>query len=138
MSIEPGMKKVLVIEDDPVTGIIYQRGMTKQGFIVEVARDGAKGLERVAAFQPDVIILDLVMPIVGGIEFLKGLRGQESFRELPVIALTNAYVPAFVDQAKAAGASHVMDKSKTTPAIVAELLCAAFKLEIEKPSPAVG
>ena len=132
------MKKVLVIEDDPVTGIIYQRGMTKHGFIVEVARDGAKGLERVAAFQPDAIILDLVMPIVGGIEFLKRLREKESFRELPVVVLTNACVPAFVDQAKAAGASYVMDKSKTSPAVVAELLCSAFKLGMEKPTAAVG
>ena len=122
------MKKILVIEDDPVVGMIYQRGLAKRGFSVELAKDGAVGLQQVVALQPDAIILDLMMPKVGGIEFLKRLREQEAFRALPVVVVTNACVPAFIEQATQAGANHVMDKSKTTPVAVAELLCSSFNI----------
>jgi CheY-like chemotaxis protein len=77
-----------------------------------------------------------MMPKVNGIEFLKKLREQEAFRELPVVVLTNACVPAFVDQAKKAGANYVMDKSKATPVTVAELLCSGCNIVAEKPAAA--
>ena len=79
-----------------------------------------------------------MMPRVGGIEFLKRLREQESFRALPVVVLTNACVPAFVEQANKAGANYVLDKSKATPIAVAELLHAAFNLGADKSPAAAG
>jgi chemosensory pili system protein ChpA (sensor histidine kinase/response regulator) len=110
--------KILVIEDDQVVGIVYQRFLQSHGFEVEVATDGLKGLERVAEFLPDAVLLDLMMPKLGGIDVLKNLRADEAFRELPVVVMTNACVPAFVEQARQAGANYVFDKSKDSPVAI--------------------
>ncbi len=118
----PVMKKILVIEDDPVSGTVYQRFLQAHGFITEVAKDGLAGLERLTIFQPDAVLLDMMMPKLGGVDVLKRIRSQEATRDLPVIVLTNAAVPAFVDQAMQAGANHVFDKSKATPSGMLGLL----------------
>src|SRR5262245_51060208 len=106
------MKKILVIEDDPVMAHVCQRLLAKHEFAVEVASDGAKGLERLNEYKPDLVLLDVMMPKTNGIEVLTRLRAQEAFRNLPVIVLTNACVPSLVEQAQKAGATHVLDKSK--------------------------
>jgi len=116
------MKKVLVIEDDPVMGHVCQRLLTKHGIAVEVATDGAQGLERVAAFLPDAVLLDVMMPKTNGIEVLTKLRAQEQFRNLPIIVLTNACVPVLIEQAAKAGATHILDKAKFNPVALLELL----------------
>jgi CheY-like chemotaxis protein len=116
------MKKILVIEDDPVMAHVCQRLLTKHEFEVEVANDGAKGLERVSAFQPDLVLLDLMMPKTNGIEVLNRIRAQDAYRNLPIIVFTNACVPALIEQAKAAGATRILDKSKFNPVTLTELL----------------
>jgi CheY-like chemotaxis protein len=116
------MKKVLVIEDDPVVGMVYQRFLHTHGFTSETCRDGVSGLERIAAFQPDAVLLDMMMPKMGGVDVLKRIRAQDAFKTLPVIVFTNAAVPAFVDQATAAGANHVLDKAKASPTLILGLL----------------
>src|SRR6187431_600210 len=98
------VKKILIIEDDPVARTVYQRFFQANGFTAEVASDGIKGLEQVTAFEPDVLLLDLIMPRLGGIEVIKKLRAQDAYRELPILVLTNACIPAYVDQAVQAGA----------------------------------
>jgi CheY-like chemotaxis protein len=112
------MKKILVIEDDPIVGTVYRRFLESHGFAVEVATDGAKGLEQLPAYQPDAVILDLMLPKVGGIAVLMTLRAQEAYRDLPIVVLTNASVPAFIEQAMQAGANHVFDKAKDTPTAI--------------------
>lgn len=112
------MKKVLIIEDDPIVGNVYKRFLEAHGFAIELATDGAKGLEQLPICQPDAVILDLMLPKVGGISVLMTLRAHESYRDLPIIVLTNASVPAFVQQALQAGANHVFDKAKDTPTAV--------------------
>jgi CheY-like chemotaxis protein len=115
-------KKVLIVEDDPVMGFVCQRLLNKHDYETEIAVDGAKGLERLTAFQPDAVLLDLMMPKVNGTDFLKGVRSQEPYRDLPIIVLTNAAVPTMIEQALKAGATKVLDKSKFNPVAVIELL----------------
>src|SRR6266511_4992420 len=103
------MKKVLFIEDDPIMRHVCQRLLGDHGFAIELATDGLNGLKRLSAFQPDVVLLDLMMPKVSGIEVLKKLRAQEQFRDLPVIVFTNACVPILAEQAARAGATHILD-----------------------------
>src|SRR5688572_7607172 len=61
-----GMKKILIIEDDPVFGLVYEKFLTTHGFSVRVARDGAAGLEQLNTFRPDAVLLDLMMPKLNG------------------------------------------------------------------------
>src|SRR5262245_18425846 len=116
------MKRILIFEDDPVIGRVCERLLTKHGFAVELAPDGASALERLNSFRPDAVLLDLMMPKTNGVEVLKQLRAQEAFRELPVIVLTNACVPTLIAQAAEAGANHILDKSKLNPVALTELL----------------
>ena len=116
------MKKILFIEDDPVARTVYQRFLQSHGFAVEVATDGEQGLAKLTTVQPDAVVLDVMMPKLNGITVLQVMRVQEAFRSVPVIVLTNAAVPAFIEQARAAGADHVFDKSKDSPVAVVAVL----------------
>lgn len=126
------MKKVLIIEDDPVVGLAFRRSLEKQGFVTEVATDGAKGLARLTEFCPDALLLDVMLPRIGGISVLASLRADPAFQDLPVIVATNALVPAFAEQATAAGASRVIDKARITPVAMAELIYSLLRAKEEK------
>lgn len=116
------MKKILVIEDDPIMGMVCQKLLSRHGFDIEVANDGVKGLERLGIFQPDAVLLDMMMPHKNGVEVLYAIRAQPAYLNLPVIVLTNACVPAVIEQASKAGATHILDKSKFSPLSITELL----------------
>jgi len=116
------MKKVLMIEDDPIAALIYERFLTTHGFAVEVARDGAAGLERLAASQPDAVLLDLMMPKVNGLTVLQTIRANPALAGLPVLVMTAAAIPAFIQQAKEAGANRVFDKANDKPLAVLGML----------------
>lgn len=115
-------KKILIIEDDAVIALVARRLLDKHGYETDVAVDGAKGIDRIATFQPDAVLLDVMMPNVNGIQVLEWVRKQDAYRSLPVIVLTNAAIPALVEQATKAGATHVLDKSKLNPVALTELL----------------
>jgi len=109
------MKKVLIVEDDAVVAHVYRLSLEKRGYKTETANDGPSGLQRAQEYQPDAILLDLMLPKMNGIELLKQIRTQKGFTSLPVIVLTNAYVPNMVQEALAAGASQVFNKANVTP-----------------------
>jgi len=112
--------------------MIYQRALENHGFTIELVTDGVKGMERLVTFKPDAVLLDLMMPKLGGVGVLQALRAQEAFRDLPVIVMTNAYVSAFVDQAMKEGANGDFDKSKDTPATILGLLHSLLAASVAK------
>lgn len=109
------MKKMLIIEDDQIVGNIYRHKFQVEGFQVEVAADGEAGVAAVGRFQPDVVILDLMLPKLNGVEVLKRLRSKPETKSLPVIVLSNAYLSSLVQEAWKAGANHCMIKANCTP-----------------------
>lgn len=62
-------KKVLIVEDDQFLVNIYQTKLTKEGYQIETALDGEEGLEKVGKFNPDIILLDLILPKMNGFFF---------------------------------------------------------------------
>ena len=82
------MKTVLIIEDDPIILHIYKDQVEKAGFAVETAVNGEDGLRAVQQVDPDVILLDLMLPKVDGVEFLKRIRGQKEFEQRPIFVFT--------------------------------------------------
>jgi CheY-like chemotaxis protein len=116
------MKRILIVEDDMVAATAYERLLQAHGFAVEVARDGAEGLERLASSVPDAVVLDLMMPKVNGLEVLKKIRAHETHSQLPVLVLTSACVPALVEMARTAGATQVFDKANDKPLALIGLL----------------
>ena len=75
------MKKILIVEDDQIVANIYRNKFSVEGFQVEVALDGQVGLETVRSFQPDAVILDLMLPKMTGVELTKQIRAGYRFLE---------------------------------------------------------
>jgi CheY-like chemotaxis protein len=82
------MEKILLV-DDTVTVVMSERLLLNgQGFDIATAYNGAEALEKVKNDPPDLILCDMLMPIMGGIEFLSALRNISKFRNIPVIMVT--------------------------------------------------
>lgn len=81
---------ILVIEDDAGIRETLSDFLRSEGFRVDLARDGAEGLERIAARRPDVVLVDLLMPGMNGRQFLARLRAEEATRSLPVVLMTGS------------------------------------------------
>lgn len=83
-----GGPKVLVAEDDPSVRMTISFVLEDEGFEVACAEDGEEALRMIAADVPDVILLDQIMPKMGGQEVLTQLRSEASTRDIPVLILT--------------------------------------------------
>lgn len=83
------MTKIAIIEDDPTINQMYRMKFEADGFEVEVADDGQRGVALVESFRPDIILLDLQMPHMNGAEALAEIRNHDWGKETPVIILTN-------------------------------------------------
>lgn len=80
--------RILVIEDEPKTGDYLLRGLAESGFTVSLARNGRDGLHMASSDAPDLIVLDVMLPIMDGWQVLRALRLQEGGADVPVIFLT--------------------------------------------------
>jgi DNA-binding response OmpR family regulator len=116
------MKKILLVEDDEVVSTIYRSRLAALGFEVQVADDGEKGIKLAQEFAPDVMVLDLGLPKLDGLEVLKCLRTGPLTSHLPIIVLTNAYLANRVKDAWTAGATRCVTKSECTPKVLVEII----------------
>ena len=83
------MTKIAIIEDDPAISQMYRMKLEAEGFSVQLANNGARGVSLVDDYQPDIILLDLAMPEMNGEEALKLIRNRDKSKDTPVIILTN-------------------------------------------------
>ena len=95
---------VLIIEDDRFLRRAAQAGLAQEGFQVFAAAEGHEGLRSAAEIKPDVILLDLLMPGMSGIDVLKALKADELTRGIPVMILSNSSRDQDKQQAEALGA----------------------------------
>ena len=116
------MKKILIIEDDTIVAHVYRSRLEKEGFEVDIAADGQAGYYRLYEMKPDALLLDLMLPKLNGIDLLKKIRATREFAKLPVVVFTNAYVANMIQEASAAGASSVYNKSTITPRQIIDVL----------------
>ncbi|HSX06749.1 MAG TPA: response regulator [Candidatus Saccharimonadia bacterium] len=116
------MASVLIVDDDPLLSRLYSRTLTHEGFIVEVAENGQEGLEKAKAFQPDIILLDIMMPKLNGIDTLTNLKANAQTKKIPVVMLTNLADSHTKSRTLEQGAVHYIIKTKHSPAAIAVLL----------------
>ncbi len=82
------MTRVLVVDDDPEVVTLVEYKLNQQGFGVESAGDGQQALDKVAADPPELILLDIMMPGLSGLDVLENLRSNGATVQIPVIMLT--------------------------------------------------
>lgn len=116
------MKKILFIEDDQIVANVYRNKLAVEGYQVEVAVDGEAGLRLMRTFQPHVIILDLMLPGISGVDVIKEVRSEPDFAKTPIIVFSNTYLTNIIQDAWRAGANKCLSKSSCTPKDVIEVV----------------
>lgn len=105
------MHKILVIEDDPTVRLVFSQFLANAGYGVLVAENGKLGMEMMEAHRPDLIVTDILMPTMDGLEILMEIRKRRD--ATPVIAISGGMrnLPiSFLEQARLFGARHVFEK----------------------------
>jgi DNA-binding response OmpR family regulator len=121
--------KVAIIEDDIAIVQMYRTKFENEGYEVETAGDGQTGLELIESFQPDVILLDLMMPNMTGLDMLQQLRAQPGGKDAKVIVLTNMGDTETATRVYKMAADDYIVKAEMTPKQVADRL----KALLDKP-----
>lgn len=102
--------KILVIEDETTQRILAKEYLEESGFVVRLADDGRRGLEMASAINPDLIILDLLLPSMDGYTLCTRLKENPDTAEIPVILVTAAREADVIERGMAAGASDFVTK----------------------------
>src|SRR5919199_2057495 len=97
------MAKILVVEDNDVNQRILQRRLERRGFEVVIAEDGAQGVAMASSETPNLILMDMSLPVVDGWEATRQLKASEATRAIPIIALTAHAMVGDEQKALAAG-----------------------------------
>ena len=116
------MIKVLIIEDDPLMSRMYQKIFTFEKYEVEVAADGEEGLVKVTSFGPTIILLDVMMPKLNGLQVLEKLKADPATKNIPVVMLTNLAGQQDAETALSKGAVKYIVKSEHEPKEIADMV----------------
>ncbi len=103
--------KILLVDDDKFFHNFYAVKLKEAGYQVDVASDGVEGLAKLASFQPDVILLDMIMPKKDGFEFLQDMAKIPAYKAIPVIVFSTLGDQPDIDKAKQLGAKEFVNKS---------------------------
>ena len=116
------MKKILIIEDDQIVANVYRNKLAVEGYTSEVAPDGETGLKVMRTFKPQLILLDLMLPGISGVDVIKEIRSEPEFAKIPIIIFSNTYLTNLIQEAWRAGANKCLSKSNCTPKDVIEIV----------------
>ncbi len=109
------MKKVIIIEDEETLLNLLDKKLNQEGYEVIVARDGQEGLEKIKTNMIDLILLDIVMPKMGGFEVMEELQKDEILSRIPIIIISNSGQPVELDRAKELGVVDWLIKTDFDP-----------------------
>ncbi|MBN2031602.1 response regulator [bacterium] len=106
---------ILLIEDSPTIRLLYRKVLETDGFDVIEAEDGESGWEMAVSGEPDLILLDLILPDSNGLEVLERIRASEVTKNIPVIVLTTMKRIQDIQQAINLGANYYAYKGSDSP-----------------------
>lgn len=122
------MTKIAIIEDDSVISQMYRMKFEADGFEVQIANNGRDGVEMVKEISPDIVLLDLQMPIMNGDEALRQIRSHDWGKTVPVMILTNLGEEEAPKNIRALGIESYIVKADLTPRQVIERVKTALGL----------
>jgi DNA-binding response OmpR family regulator len=114
------MTKIALIEDDSIIAQMYRMKFESDGFDIQVADNGHDGVALVEQFSPDIILMDMHIPGLDGVEALKLIRGEEWGKNIPVIFLTNLDEDEAPKDIRSLGIDGYIVKADLTPSKVVE------------------
>jgi DNA-binding response OmpR family regulator len=120
------MKKVLIIEDDQIVANVYRNKLAVEGYQTETAPDGETGLKIMRTFQPHVIILDLMLPRMSGVDVIREARSEPEFSKVPIVVFSNTYLTNLIQEAWKAGATKCLSKASCSPKEVLDVVRATI------------
>jgi len=113
--------RILYVEDNDDNIYVLQKRLVRAGFTVLVARDGAAGVEMAKADRPDLILMDLSLPVMDGWEATRQIKGTPEIAHIPVIALTSHAMVGEREKALAAGCNDFDTKPVELPRLLAKI-----------------
>lgn len=109
------MKKILLIEDEEIIIGLLEKKLLQEGYEVVIAKDGLAGLEKMREIRPDLVLLDIVMPKMGGFEVMEEMQKDQGLKEIPTIIISNSGQPVELDKAQRLGARDWLIKTEFDP-----------------------
>ena len=116
------MAKILIVEDDPLMSRMYSKIFTFEKYEVEMAADGEEGFEKAKSTKPTIMLLDIMMPKMNGLQVLEKLKADPDTKAIPVIMLTNLAGQQDAETALSKGAVKYIIKSEHEPKEVANMV----------------
>jgi CheY-like chemotaxis protein len=112
---------ILIVEDNDMNLDMLSRRLEKKGFAIVTARDGQAGVETAVAIRPDLILMDMSLPVMDGWTATRALKASAETRAIPVIALTAHAMEADRDKALAAGCEDFHTKPIDLPGLLEKI-----------------
>ena len=115
------MAKILLVEDNEMNRDMLSRRLERKGYNVTLAVDGAEGLQQARSAAPDLILMDMSLPVIDGWEVTRQLKADEATRRIPVIALTAHAMASDEQKAREAGCDDFDTKPIELPRLLAKI-----------------
>jgi CheY-like chemotaxis protein len=122
----PEQPRILMVEDHPDIADLYQLKLQLEGYRVAVARDGPSGLDLARSLLPDVILLDVHLPVLDGIQVLAELRADNATRNIPVVVFTEDENPSLAATARQFAITDYLIKAQLLPSSLAQVIARAL------------
>ena len=115
-------KRILIIEDEKPLRDAFAFLLTSEGYEVALAENGKVGVHKLREFKPHLILLDMLMPIMNGLEFLKAVREEALKPELKIVMLSNLSDPITLENAHVYGVDSMVLKAELSPKELAQVV----------------
>lgn len=115
-------KKILVIDDVVTTRMMFKNRLIFMGYIVREAGNGFEAIKAIEKEMPDLILLDIVMPVMDGLKFLQVLRANEQMRDIKVVVVSVMSDPHTIEKASAYSVLNFFEKATTAPKKICDLV----------------
>lgn len=115
-------RRILIIEDDEFISDVYQKKLALEGYSIDLARDGEEALRKIREQKPDLVLLDIMIPLKDGFQVLSDMRNDSSLSDIRVMVMSNLSQGKDIARAKELGAVDYIVKSNVgLPEIVARV-----------------
>ncbi|MCA9821145.1 MAG: response regulator [Dehalococcoidia bacterium] len=123
------MARILIVEDNEMNRDMLSRRLERRGFDVTIAVDGGEGVSKASSELPDLILMDMSLPVLNGWEATRAIRANESTAAIPVIALTAHSMPGDREKAMEAGCNDYDTKPVDLPRLLGKMAALGVNVE---------